>query len=87
MDLSEIRAKIDVVDDQLLDLFLQRMALAEDVGRYKDEHHLPILNKTRERELTVALARVGKFSRDDELNCGACGYKFYILVLTLCAVV
>ena len=35
MELSDIRAKIDAVDDQLLELFLQRMALAEEVGRYK----------------------------------------------------
>ena len=28
-----------------------------------------------DKELTLALARVGKFSREDELNCGACGYS------------
>ncbi len=28
-----------------------------------------------EEEITQALARVGKFSREDELNCGACGYN------------
>ncbi len=28
-----------------------------------------------EKELTIALARVGKFTREDELNCGACGYN------------
>ena len=28
-----------------------------------------------ERELTIALARVGKFTREDELNCGGCGYN------------
>lgn len=28
-----------------------------------------------EREITVALAKVGKFAREDELNCGACGYN------------
>ena len=28
MELSEIRAKIDAVDDQLLDLFLERMELS-----------------------------------------------------------
>ena len=33
------------------------------------------LPQTPERELTAALARVGKFTRDDELNCGACGYN------------
>lgn len=49
MELSDIRAKIDAVDDQLLELFLQRMALAEEVGRYKKEHGLPILNSQREQ--------------------------------------
>lgn len=28
-----------------------------------------------ERDITAALARVGKFNREDELNCGACGYS------------
>ena len=55
MELSEIRDKIDVIDDQLLELFLQRMALSDEVAAYKNEHHLPILNKRREREI---LARV-----------------------------
>lgn len=51
MELSEIREKINSVDDQLLDLFLQRMDLAEEVAAYKNEHNQPILNKTREREV------------------------------------
>ena len=28
-----------------------------------------------EREISAALERVGKFSREDELNCAACGYS------------
>ena len=28
-----------------------------------------------EKELTIALAKVGKLTREDELNCGACGYN------------
>ena len=44
MELSEIRTRIDAVDDQLLKLFLERMELAEEVAAYKNEHHLPILN-------------------------------------------
>ena len=63
MELSEIRAKIDHVDDQLLALFLQRMELAEAVGIYKNEHHLPILNKQREREV---LAKVTEKAGDKE---------------------
>ncbi len=51
MELSEIRRSIDAVDDQLLNLFLERMRLSEAVGSYKNENHLPILNKQREREI------------------------------------
>lgn len=63
MELSEIRAKIDNVDDQLLQLFLERMALAEDVAAYKNEHHLPILNKERER---AVLAKVTEKAGEKE---------------------
>jgi len=44
MELSEIRTKIDAVDDQLLSLFLERMALSEEVAAYKNQHQLPILH-------------------------------------------
>ena len=63
MELSDIRAKIDTVDDQLLNLFLERMRLSEEVAAYKNEHHLPILNKQREREI---LAKVTEPAGDKE---------------------
>ncbi len=64
MDLKEIRTKIDAVDEQMLSLFLERMGLAEEVAAYKNEHHLPILNKTREREV---LSRVTQEAGDKEM--------------------
>ena len=63
MELSEIREQINTVDEQLLTLFLQRMELSEAVAAYKNEHHLPILNKQREREI---LAKVTEQSGDKE---------------------
>ncbi len=51
MELSEIREKIDSIDDKLLPLFIERMNLAKEVAEYKKEHSLPILNKGREREI------------------------------------
>ena len=63
MELSEIRTKIDAVDDQLLELFLERMALSEEVAAYKNQHSLPILNKQREREI---LAKVTERAGDKE---------------------
>ncbi len=55
MELSEIRQHIDAVDAQMLDLFLERMHLSEEVAAYKNQHQQPILNRQREREI---LARV-----------------------------
>ena len=49
MELSDIRVKIDEIDDQLLKLFLQRMELSDHVANYKNANGIPILNKTRER--------------------------------------
>ena len=63
MELSEIRNKIDAVDDQLLKLFLERMELSEAVAAYKNEHKLPILNRAREREI---LAKVTQRAGDKE---------------------
>ena len=63
MELSEIRARIDAVDDQLLKLFLERMKLAEAVAVYKNEHRLPILNRERERAI---LAKVTENAGDKE---------------------
>nr|WP_325297437.1 prephenate dehydratase domain-containing protein [uncultured Dysosmobacter sp.] len=63
MELSEIRTQIDAVDDQLLQLFLERMALSEEVAAYKNEHHLPILNKERERAI---LAKVTEKAGEKE---------------------
>ena len=51
MDLKEIREKINVLDEELVKLFVKRMELSKGVAEYKEEHKLPILNKGREREI------------------------------------
>ena len=73
MELSEIRTRIDAVDDQLPKLFLERMELAEAVAVYKNEHRLPILNRERERAI---LAKVTE-------NAGARERYAYHLFSTL----
>ena len=51
MDLQEIRGKLDQIDDQLIDLFSQRMRLVTQVAAYKKENGLPILDTGRERQI------------------------------------
>lgn len=50
MDLEKMREEIDVIDDQLVDLFSQRMAIAGRIAEYKKENGLPVLDADREKE-------------------------------------
>ena len=43
-DLATLRETINTIDDQILDLFVQRMQAASGVAKYKQAHGLPILN-------------------------------------------
>ena len=51
MELSDIRVRIDQIDEELLKLFLERMAISDEVAAYKNAHNQPILNKERERAI------------------------------------
>lgn len=51
MEIENLRKSIDTVDEKLLDLFLERMHLSEQVAEYKREHNLPLTDRSREREI------------------------------------
>ena len=50
MELDELRTRIDAIDDQMVDLFQQRMAVSAEIGDYKKQHDLPVFVPARERE-------------------------------------
>lgn len=50
MDLQELREQIDQVDDQLIQLFRQRMDIAASIAAYKQANGLPVFVPTREQE-------------------------------------
>ena len=50
MDIQDIRKEIDVIDDKLVQLFVQRMDVAAQIAKYKKENDLPIFVPARERE-------------------------------------
>lgn len=54
--LAELRQQIDQVDNQLRELFLERMNLVQQVAIFKKEQKIPILHPDREEEI---LARLG----------------------------
>lgn len=56
MDINELRKKIDQVDEQLIDLYTQRMAISEDIASYKQSAGKPIYDPERERKKLVEAA-------------------------------
>ena len=56
MDLTDIRSQIDSIDDQLVELFCQRMALSSQVAQYKKANNLPIFVPGRERAILQKVA-------------------------------
>ena len=50
-NLDEARIKINEIDQKLIDLFKQRMELSKEIGLYKYENNLPILDESREEIL------------------------------------
>ena len=66
-DLTVLRAEIDVIDRQLVALFEQRMAVTEQVGRYKLANGIPVLDRSREAQVLagkVALLEDKSLSED-----------------------
>lgn len=54
--LSELRDQIDKLDDQLLELLTHRMRVSRDIGQYKKEHDMPVLQANRYEELLARRA-------------------------------
>lgn len=49
--LEDIRAQIDRVDEQLAELFTERINLVKDVSKLKREQGLPIEDPKREKDI------------------------------------
>lgn len=46
-NIDELRARIDEIDGELLDLLSDRMKVADEIGRYKKENNITILQPNR----------------------------------------
>ncbi len=57
MTLQECRCKIDSIDQQLVQLFVQRMHLSGKIAAYKKENNLPINVPAREREILQQITK------------------------------
>lgn len=58
MDLNEIRQQINDIDEQMVALFKKRMETVAEVAKYKQENHMPVLDRTRERQVLCRVAEL-----------------------------
>ena len=49
--LTELRSQIDKLDDELLELLTRRMRVSRDIGQYKKEHNMTIVQTNRYNEI------------------------------------
>ncbi|MDR1370632.1 MAG: bifunctional 3-deoxy-7-phosphoheptulonate synthase/chorismate mutase type II [Dysgonamonadaceae bacterium] len=50
-NLTELRKQIDVADDELLSILNKRMRISREIGQYKKEHHMQVLQAVRYDEI------------------------------------
>lgn len=69
MKLKEARVEIDKIDKAIRELFIQRMAVAEEIVRYKAESGDAIYKPEREKEIIENLsAEVDASIRDEYIT-------------------
>jgi chorismate mutase len=57
--LVELREKIDKIDRDILEIMADRMSVAEEIGRYKKDNNVTILQSTRWDEIVRNRTKVG----------------------------
>jgi chorismate mutase/prephenate dehydratase len=50
MDLCELRRRIDEIDSGIINLYLQRMYIAEEIAKYKQARGMPVYDPAREQQ-------------------------------------
>jgi len=58
MDLKELRAKLDEIDEELVNVIAKRVALIPEVAKYKKENGLPRKDAEREDGLIEAKRKI-----------------------------
>ena len=75
-NIALLRAKIDTIDDNLLDVLAERMKVVEQIGEYKRANKMQVFQQSRWEEVQ---SRVAKGARARGLDADAVGELFKII--------
>lgn len=59
-ELEQLRSRIDIIDENLLDIIAERMAVVEKLGEFKKEHNLTILQQPRWEQIQQLVSEGAK---------------------------
>lgn len=59
-NLSLLRQQIDKVDNELLEVLSKRMRISREIGRYKKEHRMPVLQAKRYNDVIRTRLQIGE---------------------------
>ncbi len=66
-NLSVLRRQIDTIDNDMLELLAKRMRVSKEIGMYKKEHNMPVLQSNRYKDiLKDRVAHAGKLGMSEE---------------------
>lgn len=55
-DLKNYREKLDLIDEEMKKLFLERMEIVKEIGAFKKENNIKVEDKNREIEMLKRLS-------------------------------
>lgn len=58
--LTLLRQQIDRIDNELLEILSKRMGVSRDIGRYKKEHRMPVVQAGRYNDIIRSRVRTGE---------------------------
>ena len=59
-NLALLRQQIDRINEELLELLARRMRVSAEIGLYKKEHHMPVIQQNRYNDLMEQLVKNGE---------------------------
>lgn len=62
--INELRGKIDLIDDQLIELLIKRFGLVDEIIKIKKRENIPIKDSVREKEIIDRLSKISGLSRE-----------------------
>jgi len=64
--IQKLREQIDEIDEEIIQFLKKRMGISKEVGKLKDELHIPIEDKKREKEIIDRLTKIAGRNLSEE---------------------